>query len=186
MFRTVAIAVAALALMVPGGQAHAQLKIGYIDAEMITSSYKRFQEAQKEAQRYEEELTRDFNKQQNELAQLKETFERQSLLMSEQRKKDEQVSIQRKQADLQKFLEDVSGQNGRLQRKTQELLQPIIQRVNEAIATVSKEKGYDFVLNTAAIAYANEQYDLTKLVLEQLEKEDTEAAKGTAAPPAGR
>lgn len=154
-----------------------QAKIGYIDADAITSSYKRFQDAQKEAQRYEEELTKEFNKSQNELARLKENFDRQSLLMSEQRKKEEQQNIERKQMELQKFLEDVSGQGGKLQRKTQELLQPIILRVNEAIAAVAKEKGYDFVLNTAAIAYANEELDLTQLVLEQLEQEDDEALK---------
>ena len=157
----------------------AQSKIGYIDADAITTSYKRFQDAQKEAQRYEEELTKEFNKSQNELARLKETFDRQSLLMSEQRKKEEQQNIERKQQELQKFLEDVSGQGGKLQRKTQELLQPIILRVNEAIAFVAKDKGLDFVLNTAAIAYANEDFDLTQAVLDQLEKEDQEAVKSS-------
>ena len=155
----------------------AQAKIGYIDADAITTTYKRFQDAQKNAQRYEEELTKEFNKSQNELARLRENFDRQSLLMSEQRKKEEQQNIERKQQELQKFLEDVSGQGGKLQRKTQELLQPIILRVNEAIAMVAKDKGYDFVLNTAAIAFANEDLDLTQMVLDQLEKEDEEALK---------
>ncbi len=157
--------------------AKAQTKIGYIDADAITTAYKRFQDAQKKAQRYEEELTKEFNKSQNELARLKENFDRQSLLMSEGRKKEEQQNIERKQLELQKFLEDVSGQGGKLQRKTQELLQPIILRVNEAIAAVAKDKGYDFVLNTAAIAYADEDLDLTQFVLEQLEKGDEDDLK---------
>mgnify|MGYP001363211969 CR=1 FL=1 len=127
------------------------------------------------------DLTKEFKKAQNELARLTDNFDRQSLLMSEQRKKEEQQNIERKQQELQKFLEDVSGQGGKLQRKTQELLQPIILRVNEAIATVAKDKGYDFVLNTAAIAFANEDLDLTQLVLEQLEKEDEDALKKTGA-----
>ncbi|HAA75196.1 TPA: hypothetical protein DCE37_08765 [Candidatus Latescibacteria bacterium] len=171
-----AVVAAVMIAMVPT-DAVAQSKIGYIDADAITTTYKRFQDAQKEAQRFEEELTKEFNKSQNELARLKENFDRQSLLMSEQRKKEEQQNIERKQQELQKFLEDVSGQGGKLQRKTQELLQPIILRVNEAIATVAKDKGYDFVLNTAAIAFANEDFDLTQDVLEQLEKEDEEALK---------
>lgn len=172
--------VVALALTA-AAEVDAQAKIGYIDADAITSAYKSFQDAQKEAQRYEEELTKEFNKSQNELARLKENFERQSLLMSEQRKKEEQQNIERKQMELQKFLEDVSGQGGKLQRKTQELLQPIILRVNEAIAAVAKDKGYDFVLNTAAIAYANEDLDLTQSVLEELEKADEEKLKSGGA-----
>ena len=171
-----AVVAAVMIAMVPT-DAVAQSMSGYIDADAITTTYKRFQDAQKEAQRFEEELTKEFNKSQNELARLKENFDRQSLLMSEQRKKEEQQNIARKQQELQKFLEDVSGQGGKLQRKTQELLQPIILRVNEAIATVDKDKGYDFVLTTAAIAFANEDFDLTQDVLEHLEKEDEEALK---------
>ena len=145
-------------------------KIAYIDADAITSNFQKFQDAQKEAQRFEEELTREFSKAQNELARMKDSFEKQSLLMSEQRKKEEQQSIQKKEVELQQFLEEVSGQGGKLQRKTQELLQPIIGQVNEVIAGVAKDKGYDFVFNTAALAYANEDHNLTKFVLEALEE----------------
>ena len=148
-------------------------KIAYIDADAITSNFQKFLDAQKEAQRFEEELTREFSKAQNELARMKDSFERQSLLMSEQRKKEEQQSIQKKEVELQQFLEEVSGQGGKLQRKTQELLQPIIGQVNEVIAEVAKDKGYDFVLNTAALAFASEDHNLTQFVLDALD----EAAK---------
>ncbi len=186
MVRTFACTVAAAWLAAFSAPAHGQLKIGYIDAEMITSNYERFQDAQKEAAQFEQELTREFNKQQNELQRLKENFERQSLLMSEQRKKEEQQSIQRKQQELQKFLEEVSGQQGKLQRRTQELLQPIIQRVNEAIATVAQEQDYDFVLNTGAIAFADEAHDLTEQVLEQLKRRDEEEMQSAGPVGSGR
>ncbi len=159
----------AASILLVGG-ADAQSKIGYIDADAITTNFQKFLDAQKEAQRFEEELTREFSKAQNELARLKDSFERQSLLMSEQRKKEEQQSIQKKEVELRQFLEEVSGQGGKLQRKTQELLQPIIGQVNEVIAEVAKDKGYDFVLNTAALAFADESHDLTRLVLEALEE----------------
>ena len=170
--RITGIAIAAVAL---AQGVEAQVKIAFINAEAITASYKKFQEAQKEAQRFEEELTREFGKAQNELARMKENFDRQSLLMSEQRKKEEEQSIQKKQQELQQFLEEVSGQGGKLQRRTQELLEPVITEVNEAISRVAKDKGYDFVLNTASLAYANEDHDLTHFVLESLEEESSQA-----------
>ena len=176
-----ALTILTASILVVGGAA-AQTKLGYIDADAITTNFQKFQAAQKEAQRYEEELTREFSRAQNELARLKDSFERQSLLMSDQRKKEEEQSIQKKQVELQQFLEEVSGQGGKLQRKTQELLQPIIGQVNEVIAEVAKDKGYDFVLNTAALAYANEEHDLTKFVLEALEevsKAELERETGT-------
>ena len=36
---------------------------------------------------------------------------------------------------------------------------------------VAKDNGYDFVFNTAALAYGDEAHDLTEKVLEALQKE---------------
>ena len=39
------------------------------------------------------------------------------------------------------------------------------------IKKVAKDDGYDFVLNTASLAYAREDYDMTQKVLEALLRE---------------
>ena len=178
MHKTVTKILIAICLLIGGASAQ---KIAYIDADAITTNFRKFQEAQKEAQRFEEELTREFRKAQNELEGMKDSYEAQVLLMSERKKKEKQQSIQKKEVELQQFLEEVSGQGGKLQRKTQELLQPIIGQVNEVIAEVAKDKGYDFVLNTAALAFADENHNLTQFVLEALEeatKEELERQTG--------
>ena len=48
------------------------------------------------------------------------------------------------------------------------------------VAKVAQANGYDYVLNTAALVYANEDHDLTEKVLEELDKSLEEEA-GSAA-----
>ena len=127
-----------------------------------------------------EELNREFSKLQNEFEKMKETYERQQLLFTEKRKQEEQRSLGRKQEELQRFMKEVTDpERGKLALKQQELSAPIHAHVNEVVQKVAKEKGYDFVLNTIALVYANEEHDLTEAVLEELQKGSEEQAQKT-------
>jgi len=173
--------VGALALIWVGfsGMAQAQIKMGYIDSQKILDQYKPYQEALREFNRFEEELGREVSKRQNELVQMQETYERQALLLSDRRKQEEQQNIVKKQQELQRFVQEATDpERGRLAQKTAELSEPIVMKVNEVIKVVAEGSGYDFVLNTAALAYAKEAHDLTEKVLEALNK-DLETAQKT-------
>ena len=167
----VAGAVGIAAFVLASAAAQAEVKVGYIDPDRILTSYKPYQDAQKEYMSYESELERDYRKQENELKKMQEDYERKALLMSEQRKQEEQRAILKKQEELQRFLSEIGSQQGKLARKNQELSAPILAKVNEVVQRVAKENGYDFVLNTTALAYANEAHDLTEEVTKVLEKE---------------
>ena len=166
---------AALGVCFLASSAWAQMKIGYVDPQKFLASYKPFQEAQREYTRYEEDLNREFSKLQNEFEKMKETYERQQLLFTEKRKQEEQRTLGRKQEELQRFMKEVTDpERGKLALKQQELSAPIHAHVNEVVQKVAKEKGYDFVLNTVALVYANEEHDLTELVLDELVKASEE------------
>ena len=152
--------------------AGAELKIGYIDSDEILAKHKPFQEGEKDVQRYRMELEKEFTKRQNELEKMTETYGRQALLLSEKRKKEEQRAILQKQEELQRYLSEISApQDGKLARKSKEVLAPIINRVNIVVQRLAKESGYDFVFNSSTLAYASETHDLTEKVLEELQKE---------------
>lgn len=164
--------VGSLLLLLQTSASWAQVKIGFIDPEAITTNYKPFLDANKEVKRYQLELEREFNKQQNELVKMKENYERQALLLSDKRKQEDEKAMMRKEQDLQRFLQEVSDpEKGKLARKNAEVLRPIVAKVNLVVQEVAKGNDYDFVLNTAALAYANEAYDLTEKVLQALKKD---------------
>lgn len=172
-----AFAIVALGL---AGSAQAQMKIGYIDSEKILNEYKPYQDAQQEFQRYEEELSREITKRQNEFEKMQENFERQALLLSEKRKQEEQQAIMQKGQDLRRFVQEATDpQRGRLAQKSAELSEPIIRKVNEIITQVSEDEGYDFVFNSAALAFAKEEHNLTDKILEALAKDHEASAKAS-------
>ena len=174
------IVAAVLGLLFTASAALAQTKIGYVDPQKFLGSYKPYQEAQREYSRYEEELNKEFAKLQNEYEKMKETYERQELLFTEKRKQEEQRTLMRKQEELQRFMKEVTDpERGKLALKQQELSAPIHAHVNEVVQTVAKENGYDFVLNTIALVYANEDHDLTERVLEALQKAEEDKQKGS-------
>ena len=58
----------------------------------------------------------------------------------------------------------------KLLEKEQELLQPILDRVNNAIQSVAEEKGYTYIfdLSSGAILYADEAADVSAEVKARL------------------
>lgn len=168
--------------------AGAELKIGYIDSDEILANHKPFLDGEKEVQRYRMELEKEFTKRQNELEKMTETYERQSLLLSDKRKQEEQRAILQKQEELRRYLSEISApQDGKLARKSQEVLAPIINRVNIVVQRVAKESGYDFVFNASTLAFASESFDLTQKVLDALQKElEAETTKQSDRPGRGK
>ena len=168
---------AGMAALLAASTSWAQAKIGYLDSEQILAKYKPFQEAEKEVQGYRMELEREYSKRENELKKLEATYEQRKLISSKSWKDETEREIARKRAELSRFLQDIGDPaRGKLTQKNQEILAPILNKVNEVVQIVAKNNGYDFVFNSAALAYANDEHDLTEKILEALQK-DLEAVE---------
>ena len=175
------LAVVCAGIILPSTTLWAQSKVAFFDPQQILGQFKPFQEAQREYGRYEEELNREFTKMQNELQEMKDEYERQKLMLYGAKKQEREKALMRKEEELQRLVSEVTDpERGKLTKKQQELTQPILAQVNEVVAKVAKDNGYDYVLNTAALVYANEDHDLTEKVLEELDKSLEEEA-GSAA-----
>lgn len=175
------LAVVCAGIILPSTTLWAQSKVAFFDPQKILGKFKPFQEAQREYGRYEEELNREFTKMQNELQEMKDEYERQKLMLYGAKKQEREKALMRKEEELQRLVSEVTDpERGKLAKKQQELTQPILAQVNEVVAKVAQDNGYDYVLNTAALVYANEDHDLTEKVLEELDKSLEEEA-GSAA-----
>ena len=151
----------------------AQFKVGYINSDVILVKYEGAKEAadklNKEVARWEQEAS----KRQNDLKALKDQIDKQSLLLSAERKKDLEDSLQQKYAQYQQFLQEKFGQKGEAYSKNEELSKPIVEKVNRIIEKIAKEENYDFIFDarSGGVVYAMPKYDLTERVLMLLNKE---------------
>jgi len=78
-----------------------------------------------------------------------------------------QAELQKQQEYLQKFEQEA---NQRVSGKREELLKPILTKVDEAIKAVAKEKGYAMIFDTSTgtMLFANDTDDVTALVKSKL------------------
>jgi len=90
------------------------------------------------------------------------------------------AALKAEEATIQEFEQDMNKQ---ISEKRQSLYQPILDRLNNLINEVAKDKGYSFVFDssTGVLLYADEAYDLTAAVKEKLQASASkEVPKATA------
>lgn len=152
---------------------NAEMKLGYINSEAIFSEYEGTKSAQDKFNKEVAVWEQEASKKQQEIKDLKDQIDKQSLLLSNERKKALEDSLNQKMVQYQKFLQDKFGQKGEALEKNEELTKPIIEKINKIIEKIAKEENYDFIFDARAggIVYAKKVYDLNQRVLEALNKE---------------
>lgn len=154
--------------------AKAELKVGYIDSGKILSEYKGYAEAQQKLMKAKEDMEKEAAQMESEIKGLQSTLDTQKLLLSEEKRKEMEKQIEDKYETYQKFVNDWAGPQGKLDQKRAELSKPIFDKINALIDKIGKEGNYDFIFDAlqGGLVYAKPQYDLTKMVLEEINKEE--------------
>ncbi len=156
----------------------AQLKIGYIDSEVLKERLPEFRDAQRTLDQLRQDYENQAKDREAQLLKLQEDFRRQELLLSEAKKAELQAEFETKMQQLNQFTQEKFGPEGELMRKNIELSEPIFTKINDAIQGMAEEKGYDFIFDAAApssgLVFAKKEYDLTEQLLELMEKEKEE------------
>ena len=156
----------------------AEIRIGYIDSEVLKERLPEFREAQRKLDQLRQDYENQAKDREAKLMKLQDDFRKQELLMSEARKAEVQADFEEKVRQLQAFTQEKFGPEGELMRKNIELSEPIFKKINDALKTLAEEEGYDFVFDAAApssgLVFAGETYDLTENLLESLDEQRME------------
>lgn len=151
----------------------AELKIGFINSESIFQEFDGTKEAQDKFNKEVAKWEQDASNKQKDIKDLKEQIDKQSLLLSGERKKALEDSLENKMALYQKYLQEKFGQKGEALTKNEELTKPIIEKINKIIEKIAKEENYDYIFDARAggVVFAKKAYDLSERVLGLLSKE---------------
>ena len=151
----------------------AQGKIGYVDSQKIFQKSPEFTEAQA---KFDKEVE-DWNKQAADMKAVIESLttdsEKNSLVWSASKKKENDAMLQAKQDTLQQFLDSTFGPDGKAEKRMAELSKPVKDRIIAIVKKIAIENDFEMVFDAAnvSIAYAKESLDLTDEVLNEMEKE---------------
>ena len=144
-------------------------KVGHLNSQLLLSEMPEVRGAESNLEAFQAQLNKrfqkmieDFQKKYQDLAAREQAGEIAPKKLEEetQKLKEEEEKIQAFEADMQQKVMD----------RRQELLQPILDRINGIIETISKELGYDYIIDQSSgtILYGDDKFDITDLVREKM------------------
>ncbi len=153
----------------------ADVKIGYIDSNEIMSKFEEVRQVQVDLEKEQRKLQSEMEGLIQQLDSLKQEYDRQRLLMSDARRQEKEQELIKKEQKIQQFQMEKFGPEGEIYRKQNQLLKPVLSKIDEAIQEVGKRQGYDYILDAVggAIVYALDSNNLTEDVMEELRKSTT-------------
>ena len=150
----------------------AELKIGYIDSNEIMSSFEEVKQVKVDLEKVQRRMENEMNNLMTQLDSLRQDYERQRLLMSENRRQEKENELRNQEENIQKFQMEKFGPEGEIYREQNILLKPVLAKIDAAIQRVGSEQSYDFILDAigGALLYALDSHNLTEDVMEELSK----------------
>ncbi len=128
------------------------LKVGYADPEIIITYMPEYQGVQ-------QQIAVEYRTSQDALQALAEDFQervdryqRQQPLLSAERQAEREGELAALQAEIQN---SAAAKDQELAARQDELMAPLLQKVQDAIDSISAEKGLDIVIRSPALLYVN-------------------------------
>lgn len=142
-------------------------KIGYVDMQQVLLKSKAGREAKAILDKEKEEKKANLDKMKEEIEKMQADINRQSLVLSEDRRKKMEDELAIKKQNFLKVLQDYELE---LQKKDEEYTQKILKDVEKVIYKIGKTEGYDLILEKSAVLYAPENLDMTDKVIREYDR----------------
>lgn len=155
------------------------LKVGYTSVEYILVQLPQSKQIESELKAYEAQLTKQLQDKNKEFQDKYAAYQKGMSLMAEPVKADKEKELQDLQARIQEFQQNAETS---LQKKQQQLLQPVYELIQKKIKEVADENGYTYVLSSEALLHGPEGDNISDLVLKKMGV--TPAPKTTTTTPA--
>lgn len=148
----------------------AQSKVATVDVQRVRKDNTEFKAALKEIDDMIAEFERRRDERQAELQELAEDMrlaQEQNVSASVERLRNE---LQTKSQDFQQFMEETFGEEGIIETKSAELLEPIYAKLADAARAVAKAKSLDLILDLEQVnpLFVSDALDVTDAVLTEM------------------
>ncbi|MGM9506448.1 MULTISPECIES: OmpH family outer membrane protein [Larkinella] len=150
----------------------ASVKIGYTNMEYILQNMPESKDIQNQITIQRTQLEKNYQEMSKEFQDKLAAYEKGQAQMSDLIKADKEKELQGLQQRIQEFQANSSTQ---LQTKYNQLVNPVMQKIQKNIDAVAKESGFTFIFNLDAgsgtipvLLYAPEENDVTELVFKKM------------------
>jgi outer membrane protein len=170
MDRLLPFALVLCALITAPSEASAQ-RIAFVNTTYIMEQLPEYGNAQKELDRMSEQWQKEIDDRHEQIRRLRDAYNAEAILLTEEMKKTRLEDIEKKERDARDLQKKRFGPKGDLFKKRQELIQPIQDRVYDAIKEVAGTSYvaiFDLGGQNSNLLFASEKYDKSDSVLRKL------------------
>lgn len=174
--------IAAALVLAVAPRAHAQTKVAVVDTQRAIMETEDGLRAQATLKKLFDSRQRELDKKQADLKKEREDIDKQRNVLSKEALQKRLQAWQRQMVQLQTVFVEY---NKELQKKQNELTQPIFQKALAIIRRLATQQGYDIVVDKNAVPYVRGDLDLTDRVItlyNEGEGGSSPAATGTKTP----
>ncbi|MCB0811247.1 MAG: OmpH family outer membrane protein [Flavobacteriales bacterium] len=163
-----------LLLLIPalflGPGVHAQ-RIAFVNTKYILENMPEYQSAQQELNRWSSQWQDEIDERYEQIKRMRDAYNAEAILLTEEMKRSRLDEIQRREQEARELQKKRFGVEGDLFKKRQELIQPIQDRIYDAIKEVAGTSYvaiFDIGGQSNSILFASEKYDKSDSVLRKL------------------
>ncbi len=146
-------------------------KYGYIDSDYILDNMPEYSEAKEKLDKFAERWQKEIEDRYTAINKKRQEFMRVEAILPEEERKNRLEEIELMESETLELQQMRFGVNGDLFAKRKELIEPIQDKVFEALTEVASRGKYTFVFdkaNQSNLIFADPKYDISKLVMRQL------------------
>lgn len=149
-----------------------EVKIGLVNAERVMNEYQATAAATAEFNQYVFTYRDSAAILKRKIDELKTELGTQDLVLSEEAKLRKIAEIEALTESYNEFLQNVFGTRGKVEQKNDELMAPLLEKINDAITKIAEQEGFEIVLDLSeGVYYALSELDITDLVINELNLE---------------
>ncbi|MCC7501247.1 MAG: OmpH family outer membrane protein [Flavobacteriales bacterium] len=146
-------------------------RIAFVNTKYILDQMPDYQSAQQELDRFSTQWQKEIDDRWSQVKRLRDAFNAEAILLTEDMKRTRAEDIEKKEREARELQKKRFGVEGDLFKKRQELVQPIQDRIYEAVKEVAGTS-YVAIFDIGGmgnnVLYASDKYDKSDSVLRKL------------------
>lgn len=146
-------------------------KYACVNTEYILTNIPDYAQAQAQLDKSSQDWQKELETKFQEIDKMYKAYQQEAYLLPDNLKRKREDEIIAKEREAKELQKKRFGTGGDLDKKREQLMKPIQDKVYNAIERIANEKGYAFILDksgSATLLFVNKKYDISDQVLDQL------------------
>ncbi|MCQ2317494.1 MAG: OmpH family outer membrane protein [Bacteroidales bacterium] len=160
-----------MVLGISSAEAQGNQKFAFVDTEYILQNIPEYGDAQEQINQLSSKWEKEIKALRTKVDALQREYQTESVLLTDEQKRKKEEEIAAKEQEIVTLQMEYFGPEGQLFTKRIELIQPIQEKIYNAINQLALIKNYAFVFDKASgatILYCNEKNDISDDVLDEI------------------